>query len=108
DLTGSSNPAEITVGSSKTVTAVFEKSPVHLSLSTTGQGLVTKNPDQSEYEPGTTVTLTADPADGWEFVEWTGDLYGTQPTTEFTMDADKSITAVFEEKSYDLTVNTDG
>ncbi len=108
DLEGSDNPSQITVDTAKAVTAVFDKNPVSLSISTSGEGSVSKDPDQSEFDPGSKVTLTAEPAKDWEFVEWTGDLNGTHPETEFTMDADKTVKAVFEEKSYDLTVNTEG
>jgi hypothetical protein len=41
-----------------------------------GSGSITKNPDQTSYNPGTVVTLTATPTIGWTFTSWSGDLTG--------------------------------
>ncbi|MCL0037059.1 cohesin domain-containing protein [Dehalococcoidia bacterium] len=60
-------------------------------------GNVTLAPEQlpDGYEAGTPVTLTAEPAPGWEFERWSGDVTGTESTITLTMDADKSVTAHF-------------
>ena len=100
DLSGSTNPATITVDKDKSITAVFEEIPPEefsLSVQTTGQGSVTKNPDQSTYTDGTQVTLTANPASGWSFKQWQGDLSGSTNPATITIDKNKSVTAVFEE-----------
>ncbi len=114
DVTGTDSTVTITMDSDKSVTAVFEEIPTYqLTVNTDGDGSVVVDPDQTEYEEGTEVTLTADPADGWNFVEWTGDATGTDSTVTITMDSDKSVTAVFEEEEeppaeYDLTISIDG
>jgi surface protein len=108
DLTGSTNPQQITVDNPKDVTTVFEKESFALTLSTTGQGSIAKNPDQQEYEYDTTVDLTASAATGWEFVEWQGDVTGTDNPVQLTVDEAKSVTAIFEKKSFVLTITTTG
>ena len=76
-----------------------------LTIIVEGEGEVDIEPDQVEYEEGTTVTLTANPADGWELTGWQGtDEEGEEIT--LTMDEDKEITANFQEyvETYDITV----
>lgn len=95
-ITGSSNPAQITVDDTLKVTAVFEKKSFALNISVTGQGSVAKSPDQSEYLYGATVDLEANPAQGWTFVEWQGDVASTDTTVAVDIDTTKEIVAVFE------------
>src|SRR2546422_7871087 len=53
-----------------------------LDVTTVGNGSVSKNPDQTAYETGTSVVLTATPLPGHAFVVWGGDASGsTQPPT---------------------------
>ncbi|MFW5898782.1 MAG: InlB B-repeat-containing protein, partial [Candidatus Saliniplasma sp.] len=66
-----------------------------LNVVVEGEGSV--RPTQELYEEGETVTLTAVPVDGWEFVEWTGDYLAADIQITFNMDQDKTITAVFRE-----------
>lgn len=107
-LTSSQNPVQITVNESTVVTAVFESNRYPITPYTTGEGTVSIIPDQTEHIYGTTVVLVAEPDDGWEFVEWQGDLSGTDNPAQITVDKAKEVTAVFEKKSYDLVVYTDG
>jgi len=102
DVTGSENPVEITMDDSKEVTAIFAKESYALTVTIDGQGSVQKNPDQQEYEYGTTVDLTASPASGWDFDKWQGDITGTNNPVQLTIDAEKQITAVFIEQSQAL------
>lgn len=98
DLSGNTNPATITMDSDKTVTATFtsENAPEYtLTINIVGNGTVTKSPDQASYPVGTSVTLTATPAPGWNFVNWSGDLSETITPVTITMDSDKIITANF-------------
>ena len=66
-----------------------------LTINTSGNGTVTRNPNQYQYDKGTVVTLTATPANGYEFKSWSGDLSGSVNPTTITMDSNKSITANF-------------
>ncbi|MBS3816544.1 MAG: hypothetical protein KGY76_03155 [Candidatus Thermoplasmatota archaeon] len=100
DLTG--REINITINSDMDITAHFEKIKYELTLTTDGQGSVEKDPDLSEYEEGTTVTLTAQPEDGWEFSNWEGDYpegEGESKEITVTVQDDMEITAHFEETS---------
>jgi len=108
DLTGTDNPTQITVDTTKEVTAVFEKKSYSISVNTDGEGTVDKSPDQTEYIYNNSVELAATPSEGWKFVKWSGDISSVNNPISVTIDANKSVTAVFERKSYDLTINTDG
>jgi hypothetical protein len=60
-----------------------KKYTFNLEVNVDGEGSVSIDPEQDEYESeGTTVELTAVPSDGWEFVEWTGDINSTQTSVE--------------------------
>jgi uncharacterized repeat protein (TIGR02543 family) len=108
DLTGNTNPATITMNSSKIVTATFTQKQYALAINIVGSGAVTKNPDQATYAEGTVVTLTAAPVTGWSFSSWTGDLTGSTNPATITMTSDKVVTATFTQDQYTLTVNVDG
>lgn len=108
DLTGTDNPAQITVDTTKQVTALFERKTFALNLNTAGNGSVANAPDQAEYAYGSLVTLTATPAEGWAFKEWGGEVSGSYPEMEITVYSEKDLMAVFEEKSYQLTIHTVG
>ncbi len=58
-------------------------------------GEVVRNPDKSLYEAGEEVVLTAVPAPGYGFVEWSGDAAGAANPLTLTMDGDKQIVATF-------------
>ena len=47
------------------------------------------------YEHGTVVRLTAVPAEGWWFVEWSGDAEGTSSSVEITVDRERTVMATF-------------
>ncbi len=58
------------------------------------------------YNDGTTVTLTATPNLGFEFVEFIGDGATTLTTTTVVMDQDRATTAVFEAlPTFELVLN---
>jgi uncharacterized repeat protein (TIGR02543 family) len=97
DLAGTANPTTITMTGNKTVTAGFtaDTSSFSLMVSVTGFGTVAKSPDQSSYLLGTVVTLTASPTTGYTFTGWSGDLTGTTNPTTITVNANKTVTAIF-------------
>jgi hypothetical protein len=114
DLSGTDNPASLTMNSNKEVTAVFEEHEpdiFSLQINTEGEGTVTTNPSGDEFEEGTEVSLTASAASGWRFTGWRGDLSGTLNPATLMMDDDKEVTAVFEEMEpdmYSLQIGTEG
>jgi hypothetical protein len=112
DLTGTTNPATITMDAAKTVTATFTTVPegtYTLLVNTVGGGSVTKAPDQWPYNAGTVVTLTPVPDPGWKFSGWSGDLTGNANPATITMEgAHKIVTATFVPTTFTLTINAAG
>ena len=92
--TGSANPLSLTLNANTTVTANFTANRT-LATAAIGQGTVTANPLKATYGNGEAVLISASPAPGWAFVNWTGDLSGSVTPTNLVMDANKSVTAVF-------------
>ncbi len=68
-------------------------------------GYISKSPSMALYENGTVVQLTAVPVAGWHFVNWTGDLSGTQNPSNITMGSNKNITAIFEENIFQIVLD---
>ena len=66
-------------------------------------GTVARSPDQAEYEGGTVVILTANPAAGYSFTRWERDSTGSANPTSIIMEENKTVTAVFT-PNYALTV----
>jgi hypothetical protein len=68
-----------------------------LTINKTGQGSFNGN---GTYTEGSLVNITASPDFGWEFVNWTGDVFtianASSNETALTMAGDLSITANFE------------
>jgi len=105
-LTGSTNPETLTMDGDKTVTAVFEQDSYTLTVNVTGQGSVVLTPPGGVYLSGTVVELEAIADAGWHFDHWTGALTGSTNPETLTMDGDKTVTAVFEQNSYFLTITS--
>ena len=103
DLSGSANPATVTMNASKNITANFAIDTYTLTATATN-GTITKNPDQASYDVNTVVQLTATPATGYHFTGWSGDLTGSTNPVTVTMNANKNITANFAINTYTLTV----
>jgi flagellin-like protein len=100
DLSGSDNPATITMNDDMNIEATFTENPpieYTLSVSVAGSGSVTKDPDQSTYSPGDSVDLTATANSGWSFSGWSGDLSGSDNPATITMNDDMNIEATFTE-----------
>ena len=65
-------------------------------------------PTIGTYAMGSTVKLTATPSGEYIFKEWTGGLIGTTNPANVLMDADKTVTAVFEKRQYPLSLTIVG
>jgi hypothetical protein len=74
-----------------------------LTVSIVGNGSVAKTPDQVSYTSGTVVTLTANPAAGCLFSQWSGDVNGASNPATITMNSNKSVTATFGIQTFSVT-----
>ena len=109
DATGSTNPTTVTMNADKTVTANFASTTQYtltVAASPSNGGSVTKNPNQTQYASGTVVTLTATAASGYTFTGWSGDASGTTNPTTVTMNANKTVTAVFTAATQHIQLST--
>ena len=72
-------------------------------------GSITREPELEQYKEGATVTLKATKNFGYRFKEWqdaTGAVVSTDATTTVTMDAEKTMKAVFIQRLMSLSVLT--
>jgi uncharacterized repeat protein (TIGR02543 family) len=104
DLTGSDNPANITMDSDKDITATFTQDEYTLTVNKVGSGSVEQNPDQTTYHYGDEVTLSATPDPGWSFTGWSVNVV----EDKVTILEDTQVTATFTQDEYTLTVNKVG
>lgn len=102
DLSGTTNPRTITMNRNYSVTANFlADTPPDLYTLTTavspaGSGSITISPLKGSYAQNELVTLTAVPASGNTFLNWSGSASGSSNPTILTMNANKSVTAWFD------------
>ncbi|MEX2639047.1 MAG: hypothetical protein WD266_00075, partial [Balneolales bacterium] len=111
DASGTENPVSILISDDTEVTALFVKKEYPLTVNTDGMGTVTEQIIQqksTDYEQGTLVLLTASPSDGWEFIEWQGDVTGTGYSVQISVDQAREVTAVFGKQSFELTLDSYG
>ncbi len=107
--TSTSNPLVVTMDSTKTLTANFAINQYALVVEAVHGSLV-KSPNQATYSYGTSVTLTATPAVGYHFTDWSGTTTSTSNPLVVTMDSTKTLTANFAINEYTLiyTAGTNG
>ena len=82
-----------------------------LTVTLTGSGSVSKNPNKATYNDGEQVTLMATPNSGYSFSGWSGDINGNTNPYALTMNGNKNITTNFTQNPptrYTLTVNVTG
>ena len=107
DASGTTNPLSITMDENKSVTAIF--SPIQHTLTTSAtNGTITADlaPINGTYDYGTVVELTATPATGYQFDGWSGDASGTANPLSITIDADKTVTAMFSPIQHTLSITS--
>lgn len=110
DVEGSLNPISLVLSGEQTVTANFGSELLTVSLvpADGSGGTVSRSPDKVAYLPGEEVTITAEPADGWLFNGWTGDVSSTNAQEVVTMNDDVDVTATFVPEINNLTLNIVG
>ena len=94
DLTGTTNPGSLNINGNKSLTANFVATPCTLTINVTGQGTVTPASGTS-YTCGTQVTVTATPASGYSFGQYSGAITGTTNPQTFTLNTSSTINATF-------------
>jgi len=109
DSEGEAETISVTMTCAKNFYANFAPIKYRLltQVSTVDGGEIILKPSQPQdgYEFGTEVTITARPAEGFVFKEWTGnDLSTTGNIANYIATSDKSITAVFMEKPSNIWV----
>ena len=104
------NSTTVTMDEDKTVTANFAQLYT-LTMAVTGSGTTVPAVGAHAYDNGTVVDITATPAAGWHFVNWTtADMSEianpTAASTNVTVDENKTVTATFAINVYNLTINS--
>ena len=102
----------LTMSAARTVSATFGKLPASytLTLTTPTNGSLSASPSGSSHAPGTAVTVTATPAEGYRLTAWGGDCAATAASVAscaLTMNADRTVSATFGKTaaaSYTLTL----
>ena len=79
----------------RTLTANFSLKAVYTLSVTALHGSIEKYPNQSTFEDGTSVELTAIPSSGYAFDSWSGDASGSANPMDVTMNSNKDTTANF-------------
>ena len=99
DGAGNQNPLSVTMNGPRNVQAVFIQTSYPLSVGSPGGGSVTVNgqpiSNNTYFASGGTVTLAANPSNGWVFLGWQGNASGTNNPLNLTISQTNSIQAVF-------------
>ena len=90
-----------------TITAPGTTNIVNMDISSVGSGTITPNVTKNDVALGKTYTLTATPAQGWEFGGWStvglpADVDGRLPVLKFKLQNSVMLTASFIPKTFTL------
>lgn len=98
DLSGTANPATVTMNANQSVTANFSPLTTYHSLATNStNGSILPEPFGGIYYEGTPVALTAIPNAGYRFDSWGGDISGTTHPATVMMTSDRNVIANFSQ-----------
>ena len=90
---------------SQVITLVSATPEYNVTINVNGNGTVT-GANTGKYLEGTELTLTATPAEHYEFTGWTGDVTSDENPLTIPVNSDLTVTANFAKKNYTLTVFT--
>ncbi len=93
-VSSSQKRVRISVNGPVSATATF-KAVYPVVSEVRGEGQILLSPPDANYPEGMVVALTAKPADGWGFVQWSGDIATTTQEAGVTVDAPKRVIAEF-------------
>lgn len=94
-ITATTADGGFTASTAITVTNVVVPKQYTLTTAVTGSGSITLSPAGGTYPEGTQVTITAIPANGYQFSNWSGTISDTNNPVTVTVNANISITANF-------------
>ena len=99
DLTGTTNPADVKMDSTKMVVVHFVRAKpetvmyrLNIAVMPTDSGKVTGG---GLYPEGETVQIIALPEESWQFIHWSGDFSSTKNPDTVVINANKTIAANF-------------
>lgn len=100
-LSGQKNPMKVVIDNNVDARAVFgnPNGIYTLDITKAGSGTLDIKPLKEQYQKGDTVTITATPAEGWEFQGWDG-LDREENPLSLTMDRSWNFTVVFVRADY--------
>jgi uncharacterized repeat protein (TIGR02543 family) len=93
-IVSTSSSYTFALNNSRNLVANFAINTYTLNVVAVG-GTVSKNPNQSTYNHGTSVQLTATPSTGFTFTGWNGDASGSLNPITVVMNSNKNIVANF-------------
>ncbi|KPA12367.1 transmembrane protein [Candidatus Magnetomorum sp. HK-1] len=95
------------ITSNKSITANFKLKSLSITINTQGEGAVSQESTIVNY--GDKLEITASPAISSNFIGWSGDISTTEKKIALeNITSDKSITANFELKTFNVTIYTQG
>jgi hypothetical protein len=99
NASGNANPLSLTIDGPLNIQAVFTPTAYPLTNNTTGGGTVTGNGQAiaptNYFATNSVVTLAATADSGWSFLDWQGDVAGTNNPVNLVMDRAHGVQAVF-------------
>lgn len=108
DVSSSDSTIVLVMDSNKSLIATFEQNEYSITTTVSGEGTITKSPEKESYTHGEIVKLTAEPATGYTFKSWGGDISSSEPSLEIAIDGSKTITAIFEQNLYTIAITKEG
>ncbi|MCE5252339.1 InlB B-repeat-containing protein [bacterium] len=108
DYTGAANPLTLSnVTSDMTITANFGQPVYTVSFSAGANGSLTGQTAQTVKKGGSCTEVTAIPAEGYDFIGWSGDFTGAaNPLIISNVTSDMTITANFGHSAYTVTFSS--
>jgi uncharacterized repeat protein (TIGR02543 family) len=107
DENSTDNPLSFNITSDTDLTAHFDEVTVEVSFTANANPSEggTIDPAESSVEIDTELSVEAKASEGWEFVNWTGDIESNENPLSFIISEGTEITGNFEEivQQYDLT-----